>query len=269
MAGPAAVPADTVYFSGPGGNGIESISGTIVQETGSHVEIETADGEIVTIAKDNVFQITRDEKTTAEHLVDDDTPPSLRRSRSHSGRAHHFGVKGGMNFANMSVDPAELQDDDSLKSYAVGAWWGVPVNRRLTIRTEALYSVKGDAETADGYTTSTRMSYLDVPVLAKVGFLHDASARPSLFLGPLVALNLTANSKLEGDGGDLDMDVKDQVRTLDFGLVVGGGVDFTVGEHTYGLELRYARGLGNAVEDAANGTARNDVIAVMGSIGWQ
>jgi hypothetical protein len=113
------------------------------------------------------------------------------------------------------------------------------------------------------------MSYIDVPVLAKIGFLHGSAAQPSLFLGPSLAVNLSANSKLEGQGADIDVDVKDQVRALDVGLVVGGGVEIPVGKRTYGVELRYSKGLSNAAGEEANGTAHNDVIALMASIGLQ
>ncbi len=162
-----------------------------------------------------------------------------------------------MNIANMAVDPQEFQEDGSLKSFAFGGWWGMPLNRRFTLQTEAIYSVKGDTETAGGYTTSTHMSYIDVPVLAKLGFKHGSPAQPSLFLGPSVSLNVAANSKLEGEGADIDVDVKSQVRTVDFGLVVGGGVDFAFGQRSCGLELRYSRGLSNAAGDEANGSAHN------------
>jgi hypothetical protein len=190
-------------------------------------------------------------------------------SASGSGRVHHFGLKGGMSISNMSVDPQEFEEGGSLKSFAIGGWWGMPLNRRFTLQTEAIYSVKGDQETEGGYTTSTHMSYIDVPVLAKVGFLHGSTTQPLLFLGPSLSLNVSANSKLEGEGSDIDVDVKDQVRPIDFGLVVGGGLDFLLGARTCGVEVRYSHGLSNAAGDEANGTAHNSVLAVMGSIALQ
>lgn len=272
FAAPSAVLADTVYYSPKGAHKIEAVTGTIVQDTGSVVEITTADGRTISIPKADVYQIVREKPTEEDNSIEawssiedvDSTPAA-----SGSGRVHHFGFKGGMNFSNMSVDPQELEDQDSLQSFAVGGWWGTPLNRRLTLLAEALYSVKGDSETGGGYTATTRLSYIDVPVLAKIGFMHGSPAQPSLFLGPSMALNISANAKLESDAGDLDVDVKDQVNTLDFGLVVGGGVDFPLGKHTCGVELRYSKGLTNAAGESANGTAHHDVLAVMGSIGLQ
>ncbi|MEZ5063459.1 MAG: porin family protein [bacterium] len=180
---------------------------------------------------------------------------------------YHFGVKGGMNMSNLSVDPVELEESDTLNSFAVGAWWGMPLNRRFSLQTEALYTVKGDTESGPGYTATTKMSYIDVPVLAKVGFLHDSPARPSLFFGPSMAVNLSASSKLTGADSEIELDVKNEVNTFDLGLVLGGGVDFAVGGRSFGVDLRYSKGLTNVAGDAVGATAHNDMIAVMGSIG--
>jgi hypothetical protein len=307
IACPAAPRADTVYYAKPGGNGILTVTGKIVQETGALVQIETETG-TVSIPRGDVLKVIRDTATrgrppaappesptatsatatdstmTRDTTIESPTSyDSLGESQNmrdalaetgHSrvdpgppGRVYHYGFKGGMNVSNLSVDPQDLEEGDSLRSYALGGWLGVPLNRRLAVQAEALYSVKGDSETVGGYTTSTRLAYIDVPVVARVGFLHDAAAQPSLFLGPLLAVNVSASSKLEGDGVDTEVDVKDDVRAFELGLVMGGGVDFAVGRRTVGVELRYSKGLSNIAGDGANGTARNDVLAILGSIG--
>lgn len=262
MAAPAIVQAETVFYSD--GSGIASVTGTIVKQNSDVVEVLTSDGKTVSIAGNDVYQIIRENKFFEEGA---DLEPG--NSHSRSTRNDHFGLKGGMNISNMSADPQELEDGDSLKSFAFGAWYGLPLNRRFTFQPEAFYSVKGDAETVDGFTSSTKVSYLDVPVLAKMGFMHGGSVQPSLFVGPSVALNLSAKSKFEGEGSDIEVDVKDQMNTFDVGLVVGGGVDIPVGRRNFGLELRYSKGLTNAAGDDANGDATNDVIAVLGSFGLQ
>jgi hypothetical protein len=136
------------------------------------------------------------------------------------------------------------------------------------IQTEALFSMKGDSESAAGYTASTHLGYFDLPVLAKFGFLHDAPVQPSLFAGPSLAFNLSAHSGLEGEDLEVDVDVKDQVGAFDLGLVIGGGLDIERGGRTFGVDLRYSRGLLD-VGDGVSGSARNEVFAVMGSIGLQ
>jgi hypothetical protein len=275
MTVPALLHADTVYHDQPGATGIQSTTGTIVRETDDRVEVMTADGQTVSIDRDDVFQIVRDAPRPQgdDRLEDfpgaaalarrgtvfDDTDPG-----STSGR--HYGFKGGMNVSNVRADPQELEDRDSLRGYAMGFWFGVPVWRHLTIQTEALFTMKGDSESASGYTASTHLGYFELPVLARVDVLRDALVRPFLLVGPSLAVNVSASSELESDGSTVEVDVKDQVGSLDLGLVVGGGLDFALGGRTVGLDVRYTRGLTD-VGDGVIGSARNESITVMSSIG--
>ena len=281
LAASAVAVADTVYYRSRDAVGIEQVSGTIIQEAGRLVEIETGDGLTVLIPKSDVFQIVRDRPLTTDSSPDSvagepvpETPSRLisddrSREMPRPASKRRFGLTGGMNVSNLRADPEELEDHDSLRSFAVGLWWGIPLHRRLTLRPETLYSVKGDAERAEGYTASTRMAYIDVPVLARIGFRHGDPVKPSLFAGPSFAFNVSAKSKLEGEDSETEVDIKDQVRTVDVGLVLGGGLDFPLAGRTYGLELRYSRGLTDAATDAANGSAHHDVLALMGSVRLQ
>ena len=278
----AAAQADTVYFKRSNSHGIDSVTGTIVKEDSGVVEVKTEAGRTVSIPKGDVFQIVRGEgsgdrppapeslqtipngtsrRMANLHLEDYDEPTGPSR--------HHYGIKGGMNLSNMSVDPASFEEDGSLKSVTFGAWWWTPLTSRLDVQAEALYSVKGDTEWSGGYQSITKLSYLEMPVLAKMGFLSGAAAQPSLFVGPAISFNLASHSKLEGEGSEFDVDVKNQTSGMELGVVLGGGVDFQIQEHTCGLELRYARGLSAATGDDANGDAHNNTIAILGSFGLQ
>jgi len=278
VADPAVLRADTIYYRQADVSGIKSASGAIVRETDDLLEIATTDGRTVSIARSDVFQIIRDAPSTESSLEEtaafEDFPAAAALARrstfddtpSRSAVAYHYGFKGGLNISNLRADPQELQEGGSLTGYAFGFWLGVPLMHRLTIQTEALFSMKGDSENAAGYTASTRLGYFELPVLAKFGFLHDAPVQPSLFVGPSLAVNFSANSKLEGEDSEVDVDVKDQVGAFDLGLVVGGGVDFPLGGRTMGVDLRYTRGLLD-VGDGVNGSAYNEAFAVMWSIG--
>jgi hypothetical protein len=264
LASSPVVLADTVFYANHGGAGIASVTGTIVKQTSSEVVVTTSDGKTVSIPGDDVFQIVRENQYFGQGR---DLDPGT--SRTKSTRNDHYGLKGGLNISDLSTDPAGLEDSDQLHSFAIGAWYGLPLNPSFTFQPEMYYSVKGDAASEGGYTTSTKVSYLDVPVLAKMGFMHDASVRPSLFAGPSMALNLSAKSKFEGEGSDIEVDVKDQLNTFDLGFVVGGGVDIPWSGRSVGLELRYSKGLTNAAGEDANGDAHNNVLAVLGSFGWK
>jgi len=274
---PAVLRAETIYYREPGVAAIKSVSGKVVQETGDFIEIATADGRTVSIARGQVFEIVRDATPTggkqagevkdfprasalASRSTFDDTP--ARRV------AYHYGFKGGMAISHLRTDPQELEETGSLRGYAFGFWWGVPITNRLQVQAEALFSKKGDAESASGYTASTHLSYFELPILARFGLLPDAPVRPSFFAGPSLSFNIAARSSLEGEDGEVDVDVKDQVGAFDFGLVLGGGLDFARGGRTFGVDVRYCKGLSD-VGDGANGSAHNESIAILGSLGLQ
>jgi hypothetical protein len=275
---------------------IQSVSGTILRETDDLLEIATTEGQNLSIARRDVFQVVRGaqdpaakggqsggqsvergrEQTAVPAGYEHFSAASALASRStldepaaRSSFSYHYGFKGGMNISNLRADPQELEESGSLRGYAFGIWWGVPlssISRRLMVQTEAIFSMKGDSESASGYTASTHLSYFDLPILAKLDLFPDAPVMPSLFVGPSLGFNLSANSSLEGDGNEVEVDVKDQVGTFDLGVVFGGGVDFQAGGRTFGMDLRYTRGMSD-VGDGTNGSARNEAITVMGSIG--
>ena len=177
----------------------------------------------------------------------------------------HAGVKGGVNIANQTVDPSTGELQNSLPGYSMGVWWGVPVNRSLSIRPEALFTMKGDRQKDSNMDASIKMSYIEVPVLATMSFLQDAKTQPSLFVGPSLGFNVGAKAEV----GSASVDVKDQTKSTEVGLVMGGGLDFAVGpKNTLGLDVRYNLGLTN-VADASGVTTKNQGICIMGTYGFQ
>ena len=81
--------------------------------------------------------------------------------------AMQFGVKGGLNLANLSVDPGE--DADAAIKFGVGGIMLYPLSDVLDLQVEVLYLLKGSklkfdilGETFDGYI---HYAYLSVPVM--------------------------------------------------------------------------------------------------------
>jgi hypothetical protein len=168
-----------------------------------------------------------------------------------------------VNFANQSTDPdAEL---DSRTGMAVGGYVGIPVNNVLSVQPEGLFTMKG----AESEGSSWKLNYIEVPVLARASFMHEASAHPAIFAGPAVGFNLS--SKIEDDSVEESIDVKDETNPIDFGVVVGGGVDipFSSGKNSLGLDLRYTLGLNNVndSETSEDFSVKNGVLQIMGSVG--
>lgn len=179
----------------------------------------------------------------------------------------HAGVKGGMTIANMSDDS---EGADSRNGLALGGFVGIPLGvTPITIQPEALFTMKGDSETDGDVTSTMKLDYIELPVLAKASFLPAAAAKPSLFFGPALGFNLSAKAATEGGLLEGEVDVKDATKSVEFGLVVGGGLDIPLqnGARSLGIDLRYTHGLTNTI-DASGFESKNNVISIMGTIGF-
>jgi hypothetical protein len=198
----------------------------------------------------------------------------------------HFGVKGGLNIANLSFDDEADELEDSRKAGGFGAYANFPLNDFISVQPELLYMMKGDEEEVAGSidvdgqtipfdgTVTIEASYLEAPVLARFGFAPGAPARPMLLVGPALAINLSADAVISGESGGTSMDVSDdisdEVKSVDFGLVVGGGLEFPLGEggQTLGFDARYTLGLTN-VDDSGTDEVKNGVLTVLGTFGFR
>jgi len=192
----------------------------------------------------------------------------LASGAAHAGEPLYGGIKGGVNIANQSADPSDSELSDSRTGMALGGYVGIPLNPMFAVQPEAFFTMKGDQGDIAGSTGSTKLNYIEVPVLARINFMTDASAHPSIYAGPSVGLNISAKAEMEG-ATEESTDIKDSVSPVDFGMVVGGGVTFPVGasKRNVGLDLRYTMGLSNVsdVEDSDTDIT-NGVLTVMGSV---
>lgn len=151
-----------------------------------------------------------------------------------------FGVKGGVNFANMKGD--DIDDPDGRTSFHVGALVEFPMSDMFSLQVEGLYSGKGvefALEGSDGDKSELQLDYIDVPVLAKIyvtkGLSIEAGPQFSFLVNEEFDLN--PNS----DDGDLDLD---EAESFDIGLAAGLTFQtdmglFATGRYTYGFSDVY------------------------------
>ena len=166
------------------------------------------------------------------------------------------GVKAGANFAKLKFDEDD-SDNDAVKNL-VGAVAGLFVSKAITdsvgIRAEGLFSQKGAKfEGGTDDDDKINLTYIDVPVLLTVGPSSSGSARFNVFTGPQVSFKTKA--ELESSGVSLDFD--DQVKSTDFGWVLGVGVE----SGRFTADARYTLGLSNIAKEGDN--VKNRAFAVM------
>lgn len=161
-----------------------------------------------------------------------------------------FGVRAGMRSSDLETS----QSTESIRSLVIGGYYGFGISSRLAIQFEAVYGGRGGEGLRVGVNeldseaepATLKMSYIEVPVLLRTGFPGERFL-PSFFFGPYAGFLL--NCDLEMAGGDSrscdedDSAPRFSPRSTDFGLVLGAGLDMSLGESTVFVDARFTVGL--------------------------
>lgn len=168
-----------------------------------------------------------------------------------------FGVKGGINMANLAFDPEPDPGPDNMMGFGFGGALGFSLSPAAALDLEVMYLQKGaswDAE-AEGCTSETdlKLAYLTLSPMLRFKF-HSESVTPYILAGGEVGLLMSANAEgtweCQGESEDYDEDVKDFYEDLDFGFSFGAGLEFPMGKSALFVEGRYAMGLADIGADA-------------------
>lgn len=146
---------------------------------------------------------------------------------SAQGQSIRFGLKGGVNFANLD---AEDINTENITSWHAGATLELNVLPMFSVQPEALYSSQGaKVEGFDDF----KFDYISVPVLARFYILPDLL---SLDAGPQFSFLVNDN-------------VEDTFKTKSFDFAVIGGATVNITDSFFG-QARYVIGLTDTSEDA-------------------
>ena len=154
-----------------------------------------------------------------------------------------FGLKAGVNIADIHVDNGEY---DSRTGFYAGGLAHIHITRHFAIQPEVMYSSQG----AELGSAKYKDNYINVPVLAQ--YMTNNGFR--LQTGPQVGFLTSAKNKT----GNIELDVKDQMNTVDFAWSFGASYLSKTG---LGLDARYNLGLSN-VNDNESVEAKNRVFQV-------
>jgi|SRR5436190_10867271 len=156
----------------------------------------------------------------------------------------HFGLKAGVNFSTIKISDGDYYD--SKTGFHVGGLAHIHVAKHFAIQPEVLYSTQG----ANRGSTKHKENYINVPVLGQ--YMTNTGFR--LQTGPQVGFVVSAKSET----GDVEVDIKDQVNTVEFGWSFGASYICKFG---FGLDARYNLGISNITETESV-TAKNRVFQV-------
>lgn len=184
------------------------------------------------------------------------------------------GVKAGINIANFSGDDADYTGTDKKSRVGIvaGGFVTIPLNDQFSLQPELLLSMKGAKYEAAGtgwtYDTTSKLTYIEIPILAKLNIQTEGSVKPNVFLGPSIGIKASAKIETEVSpdplagitSGEEDME---DVKSLDLGLAIGGGIDIEAGTGKVTLDARYTMGLTSIDDSADDLDVKNSVIAIM------
>jgi hypothetical protein len=186
---------------------------------------------------------------------------------SHAQGLVNFGIKGGLNFANISFD--DYDDNSTRTGFTIGAVVdiGIPMFP-VGLETGLYYSQQGTTlevtEIFDGVPVSLdgtiKLDYLKVPVLAKVNFGPPGPFSPHFVAGPYAAFIMNAKEEFSVNGMSDTVDIKDDVESMDFGLTVGLGADLNLMVTSISIQGRYSFGLTDIFDD---GGSKNRVLSIV------
>ncbi|MBC8486945.1 MAG: PorT family protein [Bacteroidetes bacterium] len=175
---------------------------------------------------------------------------------SYQSFAQTFGIKAGLNLANMTIKDDEETYSDDLKmrpGFNVGGMVEITLVNDLSLQSGLFISQKGyKYEFDDNWKGSVSLLYAEIPVTAKYTF--DVG-KVGIYgeTGPYFGMGLTGwyKSEFEGekDSDNIVFGKDEDFKLLDIGIRFGAGVEIS----SVQIGLYYDLGLANISHDDSGG----------------
>ena len=167
-------------------------------------------------------------------------------------------IVAGVNLAGLSGAPAGASYGDKT-GILVGVGTSFELSKSLHLAPEALFQMQGFTSGA----ASVSANYIMIPVNFRFNFESSGESGMSPFLhaGPVVGLRLSCS--VSGIAGATCNGLTGkEPKSVDFGLVFGGGLEFKAGTNTIGVGLRYQLGLTDVLDGVSG---KNKAIQIVGT----
>jgi len=162
-----------------------------------------------------------------------------------------FGIKGGLDIAKLTGD---IQDVDWKTGAVGGVFMSWPIGDIFVIQPEALFAMKGAKEKVTildvPVDLTVKLTYFEIPVLARLNIPVSGAVCPNVYAGPAIGFKISAKGTAEANGRSGEEDIKG-IKSTDFGIVVGGGVEYKLTSGRLLFDVRYEAGL-TSIDDTAD-----------------
>lgn len=164
-----------------------------------------------------------------------------------------FGVKGGINLANVSkIEQGVSYVTSSNLAFHVGIVLDSPLSENFSIQPALLFSQKGFIfnDSRDIYELTS--NYIEVPV----NFLYHVTDALTVGAGPYLGYALSASGKETSRGKSQTIDF-DLAKRIDYGINITAGYEVIAG---LVISANYSLGLANFGINAPSTSIKNNVI---------
>jgi hypothetical protein len=177
-----------------------------------------------------------------------------------------FGIKGGVVSSTLDLTiPNFIVSAQSRIGLTAGVFMGYRLAGPIHLDIEGLVTTKGAKYDLEDFENELEVTYLEIPVLARVGVLRAGGMTGFVSGGPSFAFKL---KEVQKEGGD-EIPVNDEVKSTDVGVAFGGGVMFG----PWIADVRYTLGLTNIVDVDTGGfaepEAKNRSLSVTFGYRWR
>jgi opacity protein-like surface antigen len=149
----------------------------------------------------------------------------------------NLGILGGVNVASLSNNKAEWTMY-SKTSWGAGVLVEIGFTPNLSLVSTPMLLKKGGKAIEGPTHYEFHNSYLELPVLVKVGFGN--TVRPYVLAGPSIGYLVKATLGGWSGADKLEADMDPVTEKWDLGLAVGGGLSVAAGNVILFIEGRYA-----------------------------
>jgi hypothetical protein len=161
------------------------------------------------------------------------------------------GIRGGINSSTFSGDGVNDETTDRRTGAVLGGFLVFSPSSFWSIQPEVLWSQMGAKGDEGGEDIELKLTYIQIPVLARVNFAGtEGGIRPHFLLGPSVSFKIGCDAEALGLSFDCDDEEFDTgIKGTDFGLVFGAGLGLPMGPGELTVDGRLYQGLSKIFED--------------------
>lgn len=165
--------------------------------------------------------------------------------------AQTFGIKGGLNIANMSwIEDGVTYSPKAIAGIHVGPVLDIPLQGSLNFNTGLLFSVIGYKNTSNyqgtSYTTTTTFNDLEIPLNLAYKFPINDKSKFFIQAGPFLGYALSGKDKDSEGSVSIDFEAE-SIKRFNYGLGVGAGIELG----SIVASANYQIGLANLYDDTS------------------